>query len=107
VGTEGCYSQNGQTVAFLSPDGGLDDKNTSKRTYSSDLYYGSITAFDAVNHKVIAKAVTDIEIRSGTLATAGVWYLRRCRTAGSSPITTRRSRSCGGSTSARLSKARR
>ena len=34
VGTEGCYSQNGQTVAFLSPDGGLDDKNTSKRTYS-------------------------------------------------------------------------
>ena len=71
VGTEGCFSQNGQTVAFLSPDGGIDDKNTTKRTYSSDLYYGSITAFDAVNHKVIAKAVTDIEIRSGTLATAG------------------------------------
>jgi alcohol dehydrogenase (cytochrome c) len=45
VGTEGCYSQNGQTVAFLSPEGGLDDKNSSKRTYSSDLYYGSITAF--------------------------------------------------------------
>ena len=71
VGTEGCYSQNGQTVAFLSPEGGLDDKNSSKRTYSSDLYYGSITAFDTVNHKVIAKAVTDIEIRSGTLSTAG------------------------------------
>jgi alcohol dehydrogenase (cytochrome c) len=71
VGTEGCYSQNGHTVAFLSPEGGIDDKNTTKRTYTSDLYYGSITAFDAVNHKVIANAVTDIEIRSGTLATAG------------------------------------
>jgi alcohol dehydrogenase (cytochrome c) len=71
VGTEGCYSQNGHTVAFLSPEGGIDDKNTTKRTYTSDLYYGSITAFDTVNNKVIAKAVTDIEIRSGTLATAG------------------------------------
>ena len=71
VGTEGCYSQNGHTVAYLSPDGGIDDKNTTKRTYTSDLYYGSITAYDAVNHKVMAKAVTDIEIRSGTLATAG------------------------------------
>ena len=71
VGTEGCYSQNGHTVAFLSPEGGIDDKNSTKRTYTSDLYYGSITAFDAVNHKVIAKAVTDIEIRSGTMATAG------------------------------------
>jgi alcohol dehydrogenase (cytochrome c) len=71
VGTEGCYSQNGHTVAYLSPQGGIDDKNTTKRTYTSDLYYGSITAYDAVNHKVIAKAVTDIEIRSGTLATAG------------------------------------
>ena len=30
-----------------------------------------MTAFDAVNHKVIAKAVTDIEIRSGVTATAG------------------------------------
>lgn len=71
VGTEGCYSQNGHTVAYLSPDGGIDDKNTTKRTFTSDLYYGSITAFDTVNHKVIAKAVTDIEIRSGTLSTAG------------------------------------
>jgi alcohol dehydrogenase (cytochrome c) len=71
VGTEGCYSQTGHTVAFLSPEGGIDEKNTTKRTYTSDLYYGSITAYDAINHKVIAKAVTDIEIRSGTLATAG------------------------------------
>ena len=71
VGTEGCYSQNGQTVPFLGPEGGIDDKNSSKRTYSSDLYYGAITAVDAITHKVIAKAVTNIEIRSGTLATAG------------------------------------
>ena len=71
VGTEGCFSQNGHTVAFLSPEGGIDDKNTRSAPTRSDLYYGSITAFDTVNHKVIAKAVTDIEIRSGTLATAG------------------------------------
>ncbi len=30
-----------------------------------------MTAFDAVNHKVMAKAVTDIEIRSGATVTAG------------------------------------
>ena len=71
VGIEGCFSANGAAVAFLSPKGGIDDKNSEKRTYSSDLYYGSITAFDTVNHKVIAKAVTDIEIRSGATDTAG------------------------------------
>ena len=57
--------------AFLSPNGGLDQKNSEKRTYNSDLYYGSVTAFDTINHKVIAKAVTDIEIRSGATDTAG------------------------------------
>jgi alcohol dehydrogenase (cytochrome c) len=71
VGIEGCFSQNGATVAFLSPQGGIDEKASGKRKYDSDLYYGSITAFDAVNHKVIAKAVTDIEIRSGATDTAG------------------------------------
>ncbi|PYR46941.1 MAG: hypothetical protein DMF89_20255 [Acidobacteria bacterium] len=71
VGIEGCFSQNGAAVAFLSPQGGIDEKNSQKRTYSSDLYYGSVTAFDAVNHKVIAKAVTDIEVRSGATVTAG------------------------------------
>ena len=30
-----------------------------------------MTAFDTINHKVIAKAVTDIEIRSGATVTAG------------------------------------
>ena len=71
VGIEGCFSQNGAAVAFLSPNGGIDDKKSEQRTYSSDLYYGSVTAFDTVNHKVLAKAVTDIEVRSGTIATAG------------------------------------
>jgi alcohol dehydrogenase (cytochrome c) len=71
VGIEGCFSQNGAAVAFLSPQGGIDEKNSQKRTYSSDLYYGSVTAFDTINHKVIAKAVTDIEIRSGATVSAG------------------------------------
>ena len=44
---------------------------SDKRTYTSDLYYGAITAYDAVNHKVLAKTVTDIEIRSGATVTAG------------------------------------
>jgi alcohol dehydrogenase (cytochrome c) len=30
-----------------------------------------VTAVDAITHKVLAKAVTDIEIRSGVVATAG------------------------------------
>ncbi len=71
VGIEGCFSQNGAEYKFQSPNGGLDAKGSQKRTYNSDLYYGSITAFDAINHKVNAKAVTDIEIRSGATATAG------------------------------------
>ncbi len=71
VGTEGCFTQNGSTAAFKGPEGGLDREKFSKRTYTSDLYYGSITAYDAINHKILAKAVTDIEIRSGALVTAG------------------------------------
>jgi alcohol dehydrogenase (cytochrome c) len=71
VGTEGCFTQNGSTAAFRSPEGGLDRPKFSKRTYTSDLYYGSMTAYDTVNHKVVAKAVTDIENRSGALVTAG------------------------------------
>jgi alcohol dehydrogenase (cytochrome c) len=71
VGIEGCFSQTGAAVAFLSPEGGIDEKKSEKRTYNSDLYYGSITAFDTVNHKIIGKAVTDIEVRSGATDTAG------------------------------------
>ena len=67
VGTEGCFTQNGAAVGVLSKDGGIDNKASQPRQYSSDLYYGAVTAFDAVNHKVLAKAVTDIEIRSGAL----------------------------------------
>src|SRR5467141_271122 len=71
VGIEGCFTQTGAAVKYLSPEGGIDEKGSEKRTYSSDLYYGSITAFDTVNHKIIAKAVTDIEVRSGATDTAG------------------------------------
>ena len=71
VGAEGCFSQDGAKVAYLSANGGIDTKNSDKRTYTSDLYYGAVTAFDTVNHKVVAKAVTEIEIRSGATVTAG------------------------------------
>src|SRR5438874_3509490 len=71
VGTEGCFSQNGAAVGVLSKEGGVDNKASQPRKYTSDLYYGALTAFDAINHKVIAKAVTDIEIRSGATDTAG------------------------------------
>ena len=70
VGTEGCFSQEGHTVAYL-PNGGEDKPKSQPRKYTSDLYYGSMTAYDTVNHKVIAKQVTDIENRSGALVTAG------------------------------------
>src|SRR5579859_7495944 len=71
VGVEGCFTQNGATTKFLSENGGIDRKGSEKHTINSDLYYGSITAFDTINHKVIAKALTDIEIRSGATVTAG------------------------------------
>jgi alcohol dehydrogenase (cytochrome c) len=71
VGIEGCFSQTGAATVFLSPEGGIDDKKSEKRTYSSDLYYGAITAFDTARNKVIAKAKTDIEVRSGATDTAG------------------------------------
>jgi alcohol dehydrogenase (cytochrome c) len=71
VGTEGCFTQHGAAVVPLSPDGGVDRRASQARKSTSDLYYGSVTAVDAISHKVIAKAVTDIEIRSGVTATAG------------------------------------
>ena len=71
AGTEGCFSQTGAAVASLSPEGGIDQKGSERRQYNSDLYYGSVTAVDAIGHKVLAKAVTDIEVRSGVVATAG------------------------------------
>ena len=70
-GTEGCFSQTGARVASLGPDGGVDRANSERREYTSDLYYGSITAVDTDTQEVIAKAVTEIEIRSGVIATAG------------------------------------
>ncbi len=71
VGTEGCFTQNGAAVTSRGKEGGVDMKASQPRQYSSDLYYGAVTAFDVVNHKVIGKAVTDIEIRSGVVDTAG------------------------------------
>ena len=71
VGTEGCFSQTGAMVASQSPEGGIDRDGSQRREYTSDLYYGSVTAVDAVSHEILAKAVTDIEVRSGIISTAG------------------------------------
>jgi alcohol dehydrogenase (cytochrome c) len=71
VGAEGCFSQEGAQVAYKGPDGGIDNSKSQQRKFTSDLYYGAITAYDTINHKVIAKKVLDIENRSGALATAG------------------------------------
>ena len=71
AGTEGCFSQTGAQVFPLGPDGGIDREASQQRDYTSDLYYGSITAVDSDTQEVIAKAVTEIEIRSGVIATAG------------------------------------
>ena len=71
VGTEGCFSQTGAAVASVSPDGDVDREASERREYTSDLYYGAITAFDADTHEVRAKVVTDIEVRSGIISTAG------------------------------------
>jgi alcohol dehydrogenase (cytochrome c) len=70
VGTEGCFSQTGGEFKF-KPNGEPERASALARKYTSDLYYGSVTAFDTVNHKVLAKAVTEIEIRSGATVTAG------------------------------------
>ena len=71
VGTEGCFSQSGAEVVSLSPEGGVDREASERRDYTSDLYYGSVAAVDTDTHEVIAKAVTEIEVRSGIISTAG------------------------------------
>ena len=71
VGTEGCFSQTGAAMASAGPDGDVDVRASERRETDSDLYYGALTAVDAVGHEVLGKAVTDIEIRSGVVATAG------------------------------------
>ncbi len=87
VGAEGCFSQSGEVAAFKSPDGGLDKQKFTKHNFTSDLYYGAMTAYDVTNQKVVAKAVTDIENslgragdcgRRGLHCTAG-WLDRRVR----------------------------
>ena len=71
VGTEGCFSQTGAAMAPASPDGDVDRSASQRRRTDSDLYYGALTAFDAVDHEVLGKEVTAIEIRSGVISTAG------------------------------------
>ena len=71
VGTEGCFEQSGAAMVAASPAGDIDRQRSERRQYDSDLYYGALTAFDAVGHEVLGKAVTDIEIRSGVISTAG------------------------------------
>src|SRR5258707_11098772 len=69
VGAEGCFSQNGAAYAFKGPNGGLDRARNEKRTYTSDLYYGAISAYDTVRHKNQAETVNGIEIRSSVTPT--------------------------------------
>ena len=101
VGTEGCFEQTGAAMVPASPDGDIDPQRSERRQYDSDLYYGALTAFDAVDHEVIGKAVTEIEIR-----VRGHGHRRRPRVHGTPgrlapwPTTTRPSKSCGASTSA-------
>ena len=45
VGAEGCFSQEGAEVAY-KPGGGEDKAKSQNRKYTSDLYYGAITAYD-------------------------------------------------------------
>ena len=71
VGTEGCFSQNGAAVG-VAVEGRRrrpQDERAAQVQQRPLLRRG-----DGVrrrNHKVLAKAVTDIEIRSGVTATAG------------------------------------
>jgi alcohol dehydrogenase (cytochrome c) len=71
VGAEGCFSTAAGVTAYLSPQGGIDRRKTPEERLVSDLYYGGITACDVVAQRIRAKAVTEIEVRSGALATAG------------------------------------
>jgi len=71
VGAEGCFATSGTETFYLSKDGGIDRKKSQNRSFTSDLYYGGITAVDVANQKVLAKVTTEIEVRSGALATAG------------------------------------
>jgi len=73
----------GAAAAFKSPEGGLDRPKFEKRTYTSDLYYGSITAYDTVNHKVVGEG--DHRYRDPLRRDSHrrrPWCSPRCRTAG-------------------------
>jgi len=51
-GSKGGLSSNGAATAFLSRKAAFDQKNSAKRPMRATCYYGSVTAFDTVNHKV-------------------------------------------------------
>jgi len=89
VGTRAASSRNARPGRALE-DGGVDTKTSQPRKYTSDLYYGALHGVRRAQPKVIAKAVTDIEIRRRARPTPRRRRLTRCQeTAGSSPTTTR------------------
>lgn len=67
--TEGCYTETGGTLVAEPPPAG--QATLEGREWTSDLYYGAITAVDVTTNTVLAKLNNPIEIRSGILATAG------------------------------------
>ena len=69
VGAEGCFEQTGPAMVPASREGDIDLQCSERRQYDSDLYYGALTAFAAVNHELIGKAVTEIEISQSSAIT--------------------------------------
>lgn len=74
AGTEGCFTQSG----YVEPDpnnaqrvaDGLAPRWVG-REYTSDLYYGGISAVDVRTGQLVAKVNTDVEVRSGVTISAG------------------------------------
>ena len=109
VGTEGCFSQNGAAVALTSDRTAASiAKKSEPRKFTQrsllrrghGVRRGQPQGAGEGGHRHRNPIGRD---RPRPAASCS----RRCRTAGSSPTTTRRSRSCGASTSARRSRARR
>ena len=108
VGTEGCFSQNGAAVASLSqgrrhrhegePAAQVQQRSVLRRGHGVRRRQPQGDREGGHRHR-------DPLGRHRRRPAASC--SRRCRTAGSSPTTTRRSRSSGASTSARRSRARR
>lgn len=67
--TEGCYTETGGQLVDNPPPAG--QATLQGREWTSDLYYGAITAVDVTTNTLVAKFNNPTEIRSGVLATAG------------------------------------